>query len=154
MSADDNSIRPGSLVVLHIGLHLEDGSEALSTFGEDPVTCTMGDGTLQAGLELALYGLGKGDRQTLNLLPQQAYGYRDPALIQHLPLADFDAGPAPESGQLISFALPNGEETPGLVLGVEDGTVEVDFNHPLAGHEISFTAEIIDVTNPRNPIET
>ena len=40
------------------------------------------------------------------------------------------------------------------MLGVEEGAVEVDFNHPLAGHEIRFTAEIIDVTNPPDPIDT
>jgi FKBP-type peptidyl-prolyl cis-trans isomerase SlpA len=98
----------------------------------------MGDGTLQPGLELALYGLKAGDRQTLNLMPEQAYGLRDPALIQHMPLTDFDTGFTPEVGQIIAFRLANGDEAPGAILGIEDGQVEVDFNHPLAGHEITF----------------
>lgn len=138
-------ILPGSTVTLHLILALEDGSEALSTYGEDPVTFTLGDGTLQPGLELALYGLTAGDKQTLSLLPEQAYGLRDPALIQHMPLTDFDADFVPEPGQIIAFSLPNEEEAAGTILGVEDGQAEVDFNHPLAGHEITFTAEIIDV---------
>ena len=141
-------ILPGCPVTLHLEILLEDGSEALSTFGEDPVSVTMGDGTLQPGLELALYGLKAGERQTINLMPEQAYGLRDPALIQYMPLTDFDGAFTPEVGQVIAFSLPNGEEAPGIVLGIEEGRVEVDFNHPLAGHEITFTAEIIEVAGP------
>jgi FKBP-type peptidyl-prolyl cis-trans isomerase SlpA len=142
----DDEILPGSRVRLHLAIRLEDGTEALSTFGEDPVELQMGDGTLQPGLELALYGLKPGDRQTLNLLPEQAYGLRDPALIQHMPLSDFDAGFTPETGQIIAFRLANGDEAPGSILGIEAGQVEVDFNHPLAGHEITFEVEILDVS--------
>ena len=141
-------ILPGGQVTLHLSIGLEDGTEALSTFGEEPVSLTLGDGTLQPGLELAIYGLSAGDRQTLNLLPEQAYGLRDPGLIQYMPMSDFSADFTPEAGQIIGFSLPNDEEAAGTVLSVEDGRVEVDFNHPLAGHEITFTVEILDVVPP------
>ena len=139
-------IVPGSAVTLHLSICLEDGTEAISTFDEEPVELQMGDGTLQPGLELAIYGLKAGDTQTLNLLPEQAYGLRDPSLIQYMPLSDFDAGFTPEKGQIIAFALPSGDEAPGSVLGIEGGQVEVDFNHPLAGHEITFRVEILAVS--------
>jgi FKBP-type peptidyl-prolyl cis-trans isomerase SlpA len=141
-------IFPGCPVTLHLSIALEDGTEALSTFGEEPVSLQMGDGTLQPGLELALYGLKAGDTQTLNLLSDQAYGPRDPAMIQFMPLNDFDAGFVPETGQVIAFALPDGEEAAGVVLGTEEGQVEIDFNHPLAGHEITFRVEILSVSPP------
>jgi len=146
--SEPQEILPGCPVTLHLSIALEDGTEAVSTFDEDPVALTLGDGTLQPGLELALYGLKPGDTQTLKLLPEQAYGLRDPALIQHMPLSDFDAGFTPETGQIIAFALPDGEEAPGVILGIEHGQVEVDFNHPLAGHEISFRVEILAVEPP------
>lgn len=141
-------ILPGCPITLHLSIALEDGTEAISTFDEEPVSLTMGDGTLQPGLELALYGLKPGDTQTLKLLPEQAYGLRDPQLIQYMPLSDFGAEFTPEVGQIIAFSLPNEEEAPGTVLDIEDGRVEVDFNHPLAGHEITFRVEIIDVSPP------
>lgn len=145
-------ILPGCPVTLHLSIALEDGTEAISTFGEDPVELTMGDGTLQAGLELALYGLRAGDTQTLNLMPEQAYGLRDTGLIQYMPLSDFEASFTPEIGQIIAFSLPNGEEAAGSVIGIDGGRVEVDFNHPLAGHEITFRVEILEVGPPgRNP---
>jgi FKBP-type peptidyl-prolyl cis-trans isomerase SlpA len=142
-------ILPGCQVTLHLAISLEDGTEAISTFDEDPVDLTMGDGTLQPGLELALYGLCAGDTQTLNLMPEQAYGLRDPELIQYMPRTDFDGDFTPEVGQIIAFALPNGDEAPGTVVDVDEGRVEVDFNHPLAGHEITFRVEILRVSAPQ-----
>jgi FKBP-type peptidyl-prolyl cis-trans isomerase SlpA len=148
---EGQEILPGCAVTLHLAIALEDGSVAISTFGEEPVSLTMGDGTLQPGLELALYGLKPGDEQTINLLPEQAYGLRDPTLIQFMPRTDFDASFTPQAGQVIAFALPDGEEAPGIVISVEAGRVEVDFNHPLAGHEITFRAEILSVGPPPAP---
>ena len=138
-------ILPGCPVILHLAIGLEDGSEALSTFGEEPVSLTMGDGTLQPGLELALYGLRAGDTQTLNLMPEQAYGLRDPGLIQYMPRTDFDASFTPEAGQVIAFALPNGDEAPGIVIDVDEGRVEVDFNHPFSGRSLNLRVKVLSV---------
>jgi FKBP-type peptidyl-prolyl cis-trans isomerase SlpA len=138
-------ILPGSAVTLHLRILLEDGTEALSTFDEEPVSLVMGDGTLQPGLELALYGLKAGQTQTLNLMPEQAYGLRDPQLVQTLPRSDFGNDFEPQPGQIVAFQLPDGEETAGSVCSADDGQVEVDFNHPLAGHEITFSVEILSV---------
>ncbi len=147
MSAND-LILPGAQVKLHLSIALEDGTEALSTFGEEPISLTIGDGTLQASLELALYGLKAGDTQTLNLLPEQAYGTRDLALIRYMPMTDFDGTFTPQSGQVVAFSLANGEEAPGIILQVDEGRIEVDFNHPLAGHQITFRADILEVMVP------
>ncbi|MCB1786733.1 MAG: FKBP-type peptidyl-prolyl cis-trans isomerase [Chromatiaceae bacterium] len=141
-------IFPGCDVTLHLAIALEDGTEAISTFGEEPLSCTLGDGTLQPGLELALYGLRAGDTQTISLLPEQAYGLRDPALIQYMPMTDFDGAFTPEIGQIIAFTLPDGDEAPGSVIGLDDGRIEIDFNHPLAGHEITLRVEILSVSPP------
>ena len=146
MSNDSQEIVPGSPVTLHLSIRLEDGTEAVSTFGEEPVELTMGDGTLRPGLELALYGLRPGATQTLNLLPDQAYGPRDPALIQYMPMTDFDGTFVPEVGQIVAFAMPNGDEIPGTIRSVDESRIEVDFNHPLAGHEITFEVEILAVS--------
>ena len=141
-------IFPGCDVTLHLAIALEDGTEAISTFGEEPLSCTLGDGTLQPGLELALYGLRAGDTQTISLLPEQAYGLGDPALIKYMPMTDFDGAFTPEIGQIIAFTLPDGDEAPGSVIGLDDGRIEIDFNHPLAGHEITLRVEILSVSPP------
>jgi FKBP-type peptidyl-prolyl cis-trans isomerase SlpA len=134
-----------SKVTLHFSLALTDGTEALSTFDEEPMEIRMGDGTFKAGMEMALYGLKAGDEQTLTLTPEQAYGFPNDELIQDMPLSDFGNGMTPEVGQIIAFSLPNGDETPGAVIGIDDDMVTVDFNHPLSGHDVVFRVKILEV---------
>jgi FKBP-type peptidyl-prolyl cis-trans isomerase SlpA len=134
-----------STVTLHLSLTLEDGTVAESTFGEEPLTFTMGDGALVHGLELALYGLRPGDTQRLELYPEQAFGLRDPEKIHRLPRAQFSPDMALEPGLVIGFTTAGGEEIPGAVLSLTDDEVEVDFNHPMAGHTVVFEVEILDV---------
>jgi FKBP-type peptidyl-prolyl cis-trans isomerase SlpA len=133
---------------MHFSLALTDGTPVECSFDNEPLTFVMGDGTLDTGLELALMGLRPGDRQTLTLMPGQAFGNRDAAAIQQLPLELFPAGIEPEPGQIIAFAGETGEAMPGAVLSVAGDQVEVDFNHPLAGREIRFEVHILRVENP------
>jgi len=137
-------ILPGSTVTLHFSLSLPDGTEAISTFGEEPLRFQMGDKTFQPGMEMALYGLKAGDEQTLTLTPEQAYGDPEPGLVQRLPLTDFGEL-QPEVGQIMSFALGEVGETMGIIREIDGDEVVVDFNHPLAGHEVVFRVQILAV---------
>lgn len=142
-------IGPGTWVRLDFALSLTDGTEALSTFDDDPLEFTWGDGTLRSGLELALLGLKAGDEQTLTLLPEQAYGAHDDALVHDMPRSDFPDLPDPKVGQILAFLSPTGEETAGAILAVDEDTVRVDFNHPLAGREVVFRVRILEVVPER-----
>ena len=139
------SIGIGCKVTLHYAIRLADGMEVDSSFGGEPLTLVTGDGTLDPGLEMALYGLYAGQRQTLTLRPGQAFGIRDPEAIQWMPRQAFPAGIVPEPGQIIAFDDGQGGELPGAILEVEAERVKVDFNHPLAGREIEFEVEILAV---------
>jgi FKBP-type peptidyl-prolyl cis-trans isomerase SlpA len=143
---------PGSAVVLHISLSLTDGTPAFDT-GEEPLRCTLGDGTLLPGLELALYGLRAEEEQTLTLTPEQAWGERQQELIKEMPRQDFPADAELEAGQILAFSLPDGEETMGTLLAVEDDRVLVDFNHPLSGQEVVFYAKMLEVDNSALPVD-
>ncbi|TNG01262.1 MAG: peptidylprolyl isomerase, partial [Gammaproteobacteria bacterium] len=76
-----NEITTGSKVSMHFSLTLEDGTVAEDTFDQEPITFTMGDGTMIEGLELALYGLSPGDEQIVTMEPQQTFGFHDPENI-------------------------------------------------------------------------
>ncbi|MBU0499227.1 MAG: FKBP-type peptidyl-prolyl cis-trans isomerase [Gammaproteobacteria bacterium] len=138
-------IVPGSRVILHFALSLSDGTEVVSTFSDEPLTCTLGDGTLRPGMELALYGLKSGDTQSLTLEPEQAYGLHDSSLIHQVERGLFPDSLLPAEGQIISFSLPNGQETLGAVLELEENSLTIDFNHPLAGRQVVFRVEILEV---------
>ncbi len=135
----------GSRVRMHYSITLEDGTVADSSFDEEPIELTMGDGTLVQGLELAILGLQAGDRQTLKIGPENAFGYPDPQAVTTMGRSEFPADMPLEPGHIIGFTTPGGDELPGAIKAVGDDEVTVDFNHPLAGHEITFTVEILDV---------
>ncbi len=141
-------VAPGSRVRLHLSITLADGTVAESTFNDQPLTIIIGDGTLDEGLELALTGLIAGEQQTLTLMPGQAFGMPDPAAVRQVPLSDFPSGLAIEAGVIVGFTSPEGEEIAGTVVSVGDQQAEVDFNHPLAGKQIIFTAKILSIESP------
>ena len=138
----------GSRVTMHFALRLADGMLVESSFDDEPLSFVVGDGTLDKGLELALLGLMAGDRQTLTLMPGQAYGTRDEAALQRVAKAQFAEDMSLEPGQIIGFSSEDGEEVAGAIIGIEDDHVKVDFNHPLAGREIEFEVHILAVENP------
>ena len=137
-------------VTLHLSLALQDGTVAESTFDGEPLVFTMGDGVLDHGLELALYGLVRGDKQRLTLDPGQAFGQYDPDRVHTLARDSFAADMTLEPGVIIGFETETGEELAGAILELDEQTVKVDFNHPLAGRTIIFDVEILDVV----PAET
>ena len=138
----------GSRVTMHFALRLTDGMVVENSFDDDPVTFIVGDGTLDKGLELALIGLRPGDRQTLTLMPGQAFGVRDESAIQSIHRNRFPGDMALEKGQIVGFTGQNGEEFSGAVIDIQNQQVTVDFNHPLAGREIEFEVHILAVENP------
>ncbi len=146
MKSIQTEILPGSTVTLHFSLSLMDGTEAVSTFNEQPLTFQMGDKTFQPTMEMALYGLQVGDEQVLTLTPEQAFGDSDPGLIQAMGFDDFKAID-PEVDQVIAFATPAGEQTMGVVREVHTDRVIVDFNHPMSGREVVFKVKILDVNS-------
>jgi len=147
MTADIEAltIGPGSEVLMHFTLSLADGTVADSTDEDAPLRFVMGDGTLIEGLELVLYGLKPGDRQCLSIDPRDAFGFPDEENIHTMPRSEFPADMQLEAGLIISFTTPSGEEVPGGIQALKEDEVVVDFNHPLAGHEIIFDVEILEI---------
>ena len=147
MSADIEAltIGPGSEVVMHFTLSLADGTVADSTREGEPLRFVMGDGTLIEGLELVLYGLKAGDRQCLSIEPRDAFGFPDEENIHTMPRNEFPTEMQLEPGMIIGFNTPSGEEVPGAIQEIKGDKVVVDFNHPLAGHEVIFDVEILEV---------
>lgn len=149
-----DQINMHSLVLMHYSISLTDGQLIESSFEDEPVEIMMGHGDLTEGMELAIFGLKEGDKQTLTLTAEQGFGQRIEDNVSEVPLADFPQDMPPEPGLAFSFETPEGEEVPGTVLSVKDDKVEVDFNHPLAGLELVFTVEILGINNAHADLPT
>ena len=137
---------------------MNDGTVADSSRDGEPLRFVMGDGTLIEGLELVLYGLKQGDRQCLSIEPRDAFGFPDEDNIHTMARSEFPNDMQLEAGQIIGFTTPSGEEVPGAIQEIKGDEVVVDFNHPLAGHEVIFDVEILEVKpglsiNGQNPDE-
>ena len=140
-------IAAGSRVRLHFSLALADGALIDSNFDKPPATFVMGDGSLLPGFEGALLNHGAGDKISVLLPAEQSFGASNPDNVQVLPRRKFAALLANstdpvQDGTVLSFTDTGGFEIPGVVKSIDEDTLVVDFNHPLAGREILFIAEI------------
>ncbi len=146
-----DAIEFASAVLMHFTLSLADGTLVDSSQDGDPLSFSLGDGTLDAGLESLLLGLHAGDKAQFKLAPGQAFGEPDAGNVHHMPRGDFPPDMALAEGAVVEFTTPGGDAVAGTVLAIGDESITVDFNHPLAGRQLSFQVEIIDVTTPTPP---
>ena len=142
---DSLPVGPDTKITLHFSLSLEDGSLVDSNFGADPATCAFGDGSLLPGFEAVLTGLKPGAEETFSIQPEKGFGQHNPSNIQQFARKEFDEELDIEPGLMLSFADANRAELPGVVIEADEETVAIDFNHPLAGHTISFKVKILSV---------
>lgn len=139
----NESIQAGSSVLIEYTLALEDGTVVESTAGTDPLRFCLGDGTLIEGLEAVLIGMKVGERQCVQLDPREAFGFPDETNVHMLTRDKFPADMPLEKDLIIGFTTPMGDEVPGRIMELpDDNLVIVDFNHPLAGHTITFDVEV------------
>lgn len=147
-------INMSSLVLLHYSLAFTDNTMIESSFDDEPVRIEMEQSDLTEGMKLAIFGLEEGATQTITLTAEQAFGLRDEDNIHTMPISDFPEELTPEAGVTFEFDAPDGEEIPGTVLKVDGENIEVDFNHPLAGHDIVFSVEILGINNDHVNVPT
>jgi FKBP-type peptidyl-prolyl cis-trans isomerase SlpA len=144
-----NAVAAGSLVFAHMTLLLPDGSVADSTRSTGkPSVIRLGDGSVSEALEASLIGKLVGDRVKVTLQAEDAFGEPQPNLIQFMEIHQFPADIKLEEGVVIAFEQPDGSQLPGIIREVQGHSVKVDFNHPLAGQEITFDIEILSIDQP------
>ena len=133
------------LTVVTIDYTLTDdaGDELDSSRGGEPLTYLHGAGNIIPGLERALTGRSAGDELSVTIPPEDAYGLPDEDLVQSLPRSNFPAGDITIGSQFRA----DGPEGPQVVtvVAVDDASVTIDANHPLAGMTLEFAVTIRDV---------
>ncbi|MDR2238835.1 MAG: FKBP-type peptidyl-prolyl cis-trans isomerase [Zoogloeaceae bacterium] len=138
-------VEAGSLLTLHYRLALADDTELVSTFGGKPATLQMGSGELAPVLERCLIDLPLGERTVFLLEPEQAFGPRDPQLMQRFARSELPHADDLREMALIEFQVPGGGACAGLVRELTEEDALIDFNHPLAGKAIRFEVDVIGI---------
>ena len=144
-----NCISETAFLTLHYRLSSADGEDIISTFHENPATLQMGSGQLAPFLEACLIGLPEGANEIFNLAPEQAFGPRNPELLQRVAMETLiqnsQEGEEYTVGDLVDFAAPGGGRFAGVLREKGEQDALFDFNHPLAGQHVKFEVRIISV---------
>jgi FKBP-type peptidyl-prolyl cis-trans isomerase SlpA len=147
------TVQPGSFLTLHYRLVGPDGDDLVNTFNDKPATLSLGSGELSPALEARLLGLVEGTRTTLQLEPGEAFGPRNPEMIQRVAMALLqqlgDLNETWTVGDVVQFPTPDGQGSFAGVIREMDPEGKAwalfDFNHPLAGQSVTFEVQLIGV---------
>jgi len=145
-------VQEGSFLTLHYRLSGSQGQVIIDTFAQgQPATLSIGGGELSPALERRLMGLEEGVQKVIELAPGEAFGERQPEMVQWVArkLLDRlgDPGERYAVGDVVQFPTPDGlGGYAGSAVEVRgDGAVRFDFNHPLAGQPVTFEVQLIGV---------
>ncbi|MCU0442548.1 MAG: peptidylprolyl isomerase [Bacteroidia bacterium] len=132
-----------SVVSIHYTLTDNNGSVLDSSAGRQPLTYLQGVGQLIPGMEEGLEGKSAGEKLSLKISPEKGYGIKDEKLVQQVPMSAF-GGQEVKAG--MQFEAGNDQQRYIVTItNVENETVTVDGNHPLAGVELNFDVELLSV---------
>lgn len=139
-------IKNGDTIKVEYEGSLNDGTvfDSSEKHGE-PLEFEIGCGQMIPGFESAVMGMENGDEKEFKLEPSEAYGDRDPKLVQKVPRDQLPNEVAPE--MVLVVQLPNGVQIPVKVLEVSEEEVTLDLNHPLAGETLNFKIKIVDIAS-------
>jgi FKBP-type peptidyl-prolyl cis-trans isomerase SlpA len=143
-------VQAHSFLTLHYRLSGPDGADIINTFGDKPATLSLGVGDLSPAVEQRMMGLHEGARQSFDIPSGEAFGPRNPDMLQwvakSLLMQLGDPHEQYQVGDVVQFPTPDGQSSyAGAVQQVEDTRVLFDFNHPLAGQPVRFEVQIIGV---------
>jgi len=144
------TVQQGSFLTLHYRLAGPDGGVVIDTFDDKPATLSLGAGELAPAMEARLIGLAEGARESFELGAGEAFGPRNPELLQRVKLSLLHELGDPDQtyrpGDVVQFPTPDGQSRyAGMVREVGPDWLLFDFNHPLAGQPVRFDVHVIGV---------
>jgi FKBP-type peptidyl-prolyl cis-trans isomerase 2 len=137
--------RTGDTVKVHYTGTLDDGTQFDSSAGREPLAFILGSGQVIGGFDAAVAGMSVGDVKTVTIPAADAYGAHDPQRVQQVPRAAIPPEIELHPGLMLSAQGPNGQALSFKVTAFDDEQVTVDGNHPLAGQDLTFALELVEI---------
>ncbi len=140
------TVKGGDMVRVEYTGKLDDGSIFDSSENHEKLLeFKVGTGQVIKGFDDAIFGMNVGDEKEFRILPADAYGQHDPSLVQRVSREIFPQDAELVPGLVFEAGLPTGEKVPAMIAAVDEGTVTVDLNHPLAGKALNFKIKIKEI---------
>lgn len=140
-----SQVKNGDTVMVHYTGRLTNGEQFDSSQGGEPLEFTVGEQQVIAGFEEGVLGMEVGEKKTINIPPEKAYGPKSEDLIIQVERGELPEEIEPEVGMQLEARLSNGMTTVVTISGVTDEFVTIDANHELAGEELIFDIELMGI---------
>ncbi len=138
--------KKGDTVKIHYTGKLNDGSVFDSSLNREPLEFTIGEGKIIPGIEQGVIGMIPGESKTINVLPDQAYGPHRPELVATIEKKEFPENMLLQEGKILQFSQPAGQVFRAKITRVTETDVTLDANHPLAGKDLIFDIELLEIS--------
>lgn len=148
LAACGTKIADKMVVKVHYTGTLADGSEFDSSVGGEPLEFMLGANQMIPKFEENLMGMRKGDKKTFTILAADAYGSRDESAMIEVPLSEFPDDLELSVGLQLGTMDPSGNQMIVTVAELKKDAAVIDYNHPLAGKDLTFAIEVVDVRKP------
>ncbi|WP_416899928.1 MAG: FKBP-type peptidyl-prolyl cis-trans isomerase [Minwuia sp.] len=135
----------GDTVLVHYEGRLDDGSQFDSSQGREPLEITLGEGRVIPGFETAVEGMEVGEKKTVTLPADEAYGAHNPELIHKVAREQVPESIDLQVGMELQAMDQNQNPIRFSVMEFDDNVVVLDANHPLAGKELTFDLELVEL---------
>lgn len=138
-------VKEGDLVKVHYTGKMVNGEQFDSSVGREPLEFTVGAGQMIKGFDDAMPGMSLGEKKTINIAPEDGYGHRSEEAIIEFPKENVPADMVLEPGMQLTLTNQNGQPMPVTVVEVKDDIIIFDANHFLAGQELIFDIELVEI---------
>lgn len=135
----------GDTVKVHYTGILGDGSQFDSSVGSEPLEIILGAGGVIPGFEEAVLGMSEGDSKTVTIAAEQAYGPHDADRVQEVERSRIPDDIDLEIGAILQAVGESGETLAVTVVGLSEAGVTLDFNHPMAGEDLTFELQLVEI---------
>jgi FKBP-type peptidyl-prolyl cis-trans isomerase 2 len=137
--------KKGDTVRVHYTGKLTSGEQFDSSAGREPLEFEVGAGMMIKGFDDAVVGMAIGDKKTINIAPGDGYGERNEEMVIDFPRSNFPEDMAPEVGMQLMMNNNAGQQFPVTIVEVKEEVVMLDANHMLAGKELVFDIEMVEI---------
>ncbi len=138
-------VKEGSVVKVHYTGKLINGEQFDSSVDREPLEFIVGAGQMIKGFDAAMPGMNLGEKKTINIAPEDGYGPRSEEAIIPFPKENIPADMKLEPGMQLTLSNQDGQPVPVIVVEVKDDVVVLDANHFLAGQELIFDIELVEI---------